>query len=98
MELGEKMRENWGGGCGTGKMTNTKALLGFVCECVCIGGKGKVLPTATTPIPLSTSVPCHHLDFNANEDAACSSTHKAKVNTEMKRADTVTHAQAEREL
>lgn len=34
----------------------------------------------------------HYLDFNANKDVAALSTHKAKVNSEMEGADTVTHS------
>lgn len=50
---------------------------------VWIGGEG-----VGGCFPLPTR---HHLDFNANTDMAGLSTHKAKVNTEMGGADTVTH-------
>lgn len=40
------------------------------------------------------SVPtAHQFDFNANKDVSGLSTHRAKVNTEMEGANTVTHAQ-----
>lgn len=61
-------------------MTNTSKL----CQDGWVWGRG--WSRGCCPLPT-----CHHLDFNANKDMAGLSTHKAKVNTEMEVADTVTH-------
>lgn len=53
-----------------------------MCVCMCRSERGEIgsVPTA------------HRFNFNANKDVTGLSTDRAKVNTEMEGANTVTHA------